>query len=675
MRALPLIALSLLALAARADDVPDRRNVEVRHTDFEFPTPAFEDAEAWRARASHLRKQILMASGLMPLPDKTPLNPQVFGHTDWQGYSIEKVLLETRPGFYLGGNLYRPTEGSGPFPAVVSPHGHWSYGRIEHGERGSVPARAINLARQGYVVFTYDMVGYNDTRQLPHATIGGKVEELWGVNLLGAQLWDSIRVVDFLESLSEVDPKRIGATGASGGATQVFLLAAVDDRVAFSAPVNMISLLMQGGSPCENAPNLRIETNNVEIAGLMAPRPMLAVSATGDWTRNLPRNEGPALARLYSLLGAPDRFEYTQLDAPHNYNQGSREAMYRFFGRVVLGDAEATHFAEKGFTLPDPSDQLALWNKTMPPNAVTAEKYVEDRIREANVGMLLLRPRNATLLRQARQAFRERLAYAMMAFEPAPNELVAETAEEMPNGEKLTLGRRDFGERIPAVYLKAATPNAAARPTLVVHPEGGAWALSSSESREGLVAKLLANGGDVLAIDAFQLAHAVAPRPDVAAAGRRAETYYTTFNRTDTANRVLDVVIALAYLRSRTGAAEINLACLGETGPWCSLARAVASGSIHMAADLRLFDASKDEEFVDKLFIPHLRKAGDFRAASTLWVEGGALLWNTAPGFPSDWVRGSFEAASMSDKLMLLQDQVSDIALAAWLTQPSVAAQ
>ncbi|MEZ5364954.1 MAG: hypothetical protein R2748_22135 [Bryobacterales bacterium] len=77
----------------------------------------------------------------------------------------------------------------------------------------------------------------------------------------------------------------------------------------------------------------------MEIAALMAPRPMLAVSATGDWTRNLPRNEGPALAGLYSLLGVPDRFEYTQLDAPHNYNLGSREAVYRFFGRVVLGDA------------------------------------------------------------------------------------------------------------------------------------------------------------------------------------------------------------------------------------------------------------------------------------------------------------------------------------------------
>ena len=675
MRALPLILLAWAAVSsAPAEGLPsqDLRNVDIRHTDFEYPVPQFNDAAAWRTRSEALRKQILMSAGLLPLPARTPLNPQVFGRSEWPDYSIEKVLLETRPGFYLGGNLYRPKDKPGPFPAIVSPHGHWTYGRIEHGPLGSIPARAISLARQGFIVFTYDMVGYNDTRQLPHAAIGGQREELWGVGLLGAQLWNSIRAVDFLESLSDVDPKRIGATGASGGGTQTFLLTAVDSRIAYSAPVNMISLIMQGGSACENAPNLRIETNNVEIAGLMAPRPMLAVSATGDWTRNVPKNEGPALASLYSLLGAPASFEFTQFDAPHNYHQGSREAVYRFFGKTVLGDNDPTHFAEKNFRLPDPAEQLALWNRALPANALTEAKYVEERIREANVETLLLSPRNASTLHQARQAFRERLAFAVLAFEPAANEILAELVEELPNGEKLVIGRRGSGQRIPAVLLHAQKPNPAAKPTLLVHPEGGAWALSSSMTRDGLIARLLAAGGDVMAIDAFQLAHASAPR-DIAGAGRNAEKYFTTFNRTDAANRVLDVVTAIPFARQRMGAEQINLVCLGETGPWCALARALASGSIRLAADLNQFDASKDEEYVEKLFIPHLRKAGDFRAAATLWVEGGALLWNAAPGFPSDWVRGSFEAAGMADQLTLLADPAPDEVLAAWLTaQPLV---
>src|SRR5437762_8342277 len=94
----------------------------------------------------------------------------------------------------------------------------------------SGPALGINLARQGYVAFAYDMVGYNDTVQTPHS-FGTPVQQLWSFGPLGLQLWNSIRALDFLESLDDVDASKLGATGASGGATQLFLLAAVDDRV------------------------------------------------------------------------------------------------------------------------------------------------------------------------------------------------------------------------------------------------------------------------------------------------------------------------------------------------------------------------------------------------------------------------------------------------------------
>ena len=337
-------ALSLLGLAAlparlAAGELPaqDRRNTEIRHTDAHYTLPQYASRQDWKERAEFLRKQVLFAAGLLPMPKKTPLNPQVFGKIERDGYSIEKVLLETYPGFFLGGNLYRPLGKTGPFPGIVSPHGHWSYGRLENQPLGSVPARAINLARQGYVVFTYDMVGYNDTRQAPHG-FGGAREALWGFGVLGLQLWDSIRAVDFLTSLSDVDPARLAATGASGGGTQTFLLAAVDDRIRFSAPVNMVSGIMQGGSPCENAPLLRIDTSNVEIAALTAPRPMLMVSASGDWTHNTPTEEFPEVQSIYRLLDAESQVESVQFDSPHNYHQGSREAVYRFFGKKILGD-------------------------------------------------------------------------------------------------------------------------------------------------------------------------------------------------------------------------------------------------------------------------------------------------------------------------------------------------
>ena len=127
------------------------------------------------------------------------------------------------------------------------------------------------------------MVGYNDSQQVPH-TFSGQREYLWGLSLSGLQLWDSIRALDFLESLPYVRRDAIGMTGESGGGTQTFLAYAVDRRIAVSVPVNMISLHMQGGCLCENPPGLRLETTNLEIAATIAPRPLLMISATGDWT-------------------------------------------------------------------------------------------------------------------------------------------------------------------------------------------------------------------------------------------------------------------------------------------------------------------------------------------------------------------------------------------------------
>ncbi|HEY2012789.1 MAG TPA: hypothetical protein VGH38_04775, partial [Bryobacteraceae bacterium] len=163
-----LLAVLLCCLTAQAQiPAQDARNLNLPNTDFHFQAKTYRTLAEWQAHKEHLRKQILSAAGLLPLFPKSDLHPQVFGRIENGDYSIEKVLLETLPGYYLGGNLYRPLKPAPPggFPAVLSPHGHWNYGRLEHTTLASVPARAINLARQGYVVFAYDMVGYNDTIQ------------------------------------------------------------------------------------------------------------------------------------------------------------------------------------------------------------------------------------------------------------------------------------------------------------------------------------------------------------------------------------------------------------------------------------------------------------------------------------------------------------------------------
>ena len=581
MRYLTLAFTVLTAVAQ--PPAQDARNTVIPNTDTYFTMPVYKTRAEWEVRARHLRKQILSAAGLIPLPDRNPLNPQIFGRIENKDYSIEKVALETLPGYYLGGNLYRPLGRSGKLPAVASPHGHWNYGRLEHTPSGSIPARCINLARQCYVVFCYDMVGYNDTVQTPHV-FGGAREQLWSLGPLGLQLWNSMRVVDFLESLPEVDAGRIAATGASGGGTQTFLLAAVDERVKYAAPVNMISSIMQGGSPCENAPGLRVGTFNVEIAALIAPRPLLMVSATGDWTRYTPAQEFPAVQRIYALHERADNVETVQVDAPHNYNQASREAVYRFFGKHILGERDPRVFAEKSIRVEKLQDMLVWHGRTMPAKALTYEQLLAQWVAAAK------RQTDATA---DKAALRERLAYALGAETPVPVDSAAD-------GERIVLGRPGKGDRVPGVWLAGSSAGAA----LVVHPDGAEAARNTAE-----VKRLTEARRTVLLIDAFQTGSAVAPRD-------RSHRHFLTFNLTDDQNRVQDILTAIAFLRSK-GPGEIRLVGLGRAAVWCLFAAAISEIPVKFEAGLGGF-AGEDSDYIDRFFVPGIQRAGGLVAARRL---------------------------------------------------------
>jgi hypothetical protein len=380
MRHVVIAAAAMLVVLADAGPIAQRK--PYRGVNDTYAAPQFTSRAGWSLRAAHIRELVLASAGLLPMPDRTPLGANVFGDVTRPDYIVSKVYFESLPGFFVTGNLYRPV-GDGPFPAILSPHGHWAYGRLENSATASVPGRAINLARQGFVVFTYDMIGYNDSWQLEHRLFGGPRENLWGLSIAGLQLWNGIRSLDFLESLPYVQRDRIGATGASGGGTQVFLLAAVDQRVAVAAPVNMISLHMQGGCLCENQPGLRLDTNNVEIAATIAPRPLLMVSATGDWTSNTLEREYPAVRALYALQGAADRVHAVRFEAPHNYNRESREAVYAWMARWLQNAPADVRREERAFTADPLPDLLVFHKRALPQNAVDAAKLTANWIAAA----------------------------------------------------------------------------------------------------------------------------------------------------------------------------------------------------------------------------------------------------------------------------------------------------
>ena len=551
----PCVALMLLAGSTPVQPADG----QYRTLNDTFAPPKFTSADEWKRRAAYLRDHILATAGLLPQPRKTPLNPVIFGNLAAEGYTVSKVFFESLPGFFVTGNLYRPA-GAGPFPAILSPHGHWPYGRLENSAAASVPGRAINLARQGFVVFTYDMIGYNDSRQLSH-TFGGRRENLWGLSLAGLQLWNSIRAVDFLETLPYVRRDAIGATGASGGGTQTFLLAAVDDRIAVAAPVNMISLHMQGGCLCENQPGLRLATTNVEIAGTIAPRPLLMVSATGDWTKNTMEEEYPAVRSLYALMNAADRVYAIRIDAEHNYNRSSREAMYAWMARWLQQAPADVRRPERGFTPPPIPDALVFHQRPLPANAVTAEQLTDNWIAAAK----------AQLADVPLEVRGRALAHAL-GLEPA---LDLRSAEATP-----TLTR--------TVLLTSPAPE---------------------------LERLLKQDGFEIRPIAF------APFDALAAAKIR---HFETYNRTAAAQRVADIVTAV---RAAPGAILI---ASGRDALAGLLAAALSPVGLSVL-DLGGFDTSRDEGFLEHLYVPGLRRAGDLATAAAI-AEGQLVIHNAGAG-------------------------------------------
>lgn len=650
----------------------DLRAARVRGVRVPVELARYDTKEQWLARAAYLREHILVSTGLWPTPPKAPLNARVFDRTERDDYTIEKVYFESVPGFYVTGNLYRPRgKKSGPFPAVLTPHGHWAYGRLENTTDNSVPGRAISLARQGYVVFTYDMIGYNDSRQLQHhlridlqketnteAAVAKRLS-LWGTGALALQMWNSVRAVDFLESLPDVDRERIACTGESGGATQTFLLGAIDQRVKFAAPVNMISRSMQGGCVCENAANLRLDTNNVEFGSLIAPRPLLMISATGDWTRDSPTVEYPAIRRIYQLLGAEDQISHAQFDAPHNYNRDSREAVYAWLGRRVLGENDPAKFKEKNFTAEDPARLLVFHGRALPPEAKTQEQLFAHLIETFRNQLNQMRPHDAETLRRFRETMRPALAHSLAAEYPRPQELIAEPNVATRPGEsaEFFIGRANLGDRIPArLWTPSKQPTAA---TLVVHPAG-----RSAIEKTDLVESLLKKGHSVMAIDAFDTGRAkIAARAEAA----DATPFFATYNRTDDANRVQDVLTALAFLQSRGGASKVNLIGLGDAGLWCLLARALAPELGQTAVDAAQFESEADAAYLEKLYVPVLRRAGDFKTALTLPAAARLLIFNTGGKFETEWAARAYEIQAARDQLRIEAGALTAAQVSGWI--------
>jgi len=653
-----------------APKVRDERLDRCRHLNLRMTMGDYPTRKAWEKRAAWLREHIRVSSGLLPEPERTPLKPRVFGRIERDGYTIEKAFIESRPGFYACGNLYRPLGKTGPFPAVACPHGHWGQGRFGHEPpRGSVPARCITLARLGYVVFAYDMVGYNDSaRQVGkhRGVFTSDHNELWGLSMMHLQSWNTIRVIDFLQSLGDVDPKRIGLTGCSGGGTQTFMVMGIEPRVTAAAPVCMISGIMQGGCECENAPLLRIETNNIEIGALMAPRPLIIPSATGDWTKETPKVEYPSIRGIYELYGAADRVANVHTKSPHGYNKKHREGVYTFFRRWIQGVTDGRKVSEPPYEVEKKEDLLVFQGRELPKDAKTPETLKKYIIAECRRQRDELLPAKAA----GRQRFQETLGaayrHAVLAGLPKASELAVENVGTDTVGDvkvaRLLLGRKGIGDHVPALLYRPKGASGRSPACVVVHPDGKAGLIDTDRAAPGkLLAALLSGGRAVLAVDTYLTGEYGQQKQKVV--GR----FFSTYNRTALVQRIQDILTAVAYVGQRKDVASADLVGVGKAGAWCLLAAPFAPEGTSVVADLDALTGDEDPRWLHDLFTPCILKAGGPWTAAALAAPRRVFLHNLADGFDTKPIRAAYRAADAPKHLRIEPRPCGPDAIARWL--------
>jgi hypothetical protein len=292
----------------------------------------YNDKASWEARKKELRSCMIEALGLSPMPRKTNSKPIITNKRFFDGYSVENVAIETLPGLYVCGSLYRPLKHKGPCPVILNPDGHFGNGRY----RADCQYRCAMEARMGAIAFNYDLFAWGESR------LQFKSEDHQKSIANTIHVLNGMRILDFLLSLKGVDTTRVAVTGGSGGGSQTMQLTALDARIKFSIPVVMVSSHFFGGCPCESGMPFQLcggGTNNAEIAAMAAPRPMLIVSDGKDWTNTVPDIELPFIKRIYGFYGLENSVENVHLiKEGHDYGLSKRLALYDFLAKYLNMD-------------------------------------------------------------------------------------------------------------------------------------------------------------------------------------------------------------------------------------------------------------------------------------------------------------------------------------------------
>ena len=667
---LPTLAVATFCLLTLAQ-AEDARLGPLKDLNGYFPFPAPKSVQAWKPRQEFVRRQLLVSQGLWPMPTKTPLNAVIHGKIDQGEYTVEKVYFESAPGFFVTGNLYRPKNVTGKAPAVIFPHGHWTdarfliqpdkYVREEiatgqerfvEGGKSRFQSMCVQLARMGCVVWQIDALSDSDSIQFSPEVIHKFAKqrpemnrtEGWGLystqaeanlqSVMGLQTLNLVRSVDFVLGLPDVDPARLAVTGSSGGGTQTMLLAAADPRMALSYPVVMVSTAMQGGCTCENASLLRVNSGNVEIAALFAPKPQ-GMNTANDWTKELATKGFPDLQNLYGLYGK--RYFVTLQRGehfPHNYNAVTRSGFYALLNKHFKLGFEAP-IIERDYQ-PLPKEKLTVWDDAHPaPKAGDPEfergllKWLKADAQQQLQALAQTDEGREQVLRPAIETLIGR-PYAQAGAITFPD-----ASTQWRDSHFRTQGRllnATYGEEVAVDWLQPTKPTGEVVIWLDDAGKGSARLPDGTIRPE--LQELIDRGVGVLTADLFLQDDKKLKQTRVVTGPREVPAYTYGYNHALFAQRVHDVMTITSYLLTPRDASQppikkVSLAGFGQMGAVAAAARAVTGGAIAKAAvDTNGFRFGQLLDYRDPMFLPGGAKYLDVPgllcvgSAQPLWVAG-----------------------------------------------------
>ena len=344
----------------------------------EYLSSLYKDSVQWNTRKECLRKEVRERVGIDALLNARVVSkPVISKQRVYNGYTVQNFYLETLPGLYVCGSIYKPVI-KGKFPLIICPNGHFLDGRYRKDQQ----QRMATLARMGAICVDYDLFAWGESMlQFPleaHQKSAAQV----------IQALNGISILDFMYNRKDVDKKRVGVNGGSGGGSQTVLLTVLDKRYTALAPVVSLSSHFDGGCPCESGLPIFQScggTVNAELAAMNAPKPMLIVSDGNDWTSTVPSLELPYIKHIYEYYGAADKVTNVHLpEEVHDFGPNKRNAVYDFFANVF--QLKKSMQDESKVTIEPTTNMLSFGEKgeKLPKNAIRSFEELKKLLNSLN---------------------------------------------------------------------------------------------------------------------------------------------------------------------------------------------------------------------------------------------------------------------------------------------------